>query len=59
MTLKKCTCGKMQTTKNAKFIGVGFLKSKVLFFNCTRCNSTFIIGGKIVEKILQTLRKCS
>lgn len=41
MTLKTCTCGKPQTTKNAKFLGRA---SGVLWFNCLSCLSTFIVG---------------
>lgn len=44
MTLKTCkTCGKVQTTKNAKYIGKDLI---ALYFNCTNCQSTFIIRRK-------------
>lgn len=48
MKLKKCTCGKEQTTKNAKFIGKGdpTFGKKMLYFNCLSCNSTFVVLNK-------------
>lgn len=45
MNLKICTCGKLNTTKNAKFLGRCDLKYTVLMFNCT-CQSTFTIMKK-------------
>lgn len=50
MTLKKCTCGKIQTTQNAKFLGPMRLGGvKFLLFNCQVCKSTFTFFAK--EKV--------
>jgi len=47
MTLRKCSCGKIQTTKNSKFIGEEIiLEKRILFFTCKSCNSTFILKNK-------------
>lgn len=43
MTLKKCTCGQINTTKTAKFIGSTYFKGKILWFNCFKCRSTFVL----------------
>lgn len=50
MTLKTCSCGKVQTTKNAKFIGKDL--GTGLYFNCTSCNSTFLIVANKDKKAL-------
>jgi len=43
MTLKKCTCGKIQTTKNSKFNGKGNLGVEYLLFTCCTCGSSFSV----------------
>ena len=47
MKLKICSCGKVQTTKNAKFVtrddGLGL---DALYFNCRSCGSTFAFVSK-------------
>lgn len=43
MTLKTCTCGQVATTKNATFLGRDPDTNSMLYFNCSRCKSTFII----------------
>lgn len=48
MTLKKCKCGKVNTTKNAKFLARRPLARDLLWFNCLSCNTTFVIGAKSV-----------
>ncbi len=57
MTLKICTCGKVNTTKNAKKIGKqkDFGGHRIIYFNCIGCNSTFIVLGKIkpIQKNLE------
>ena len=46
MKLKNCPCcGKMQTTKNAKFIGRFELTRPGMMFNC-ECGSSFVIMAK-------------
>ncbi len=60
MTLKTCSCGKVNTTKTAKFITrweVG-LKA-MLLFNCPHCGSTFTLfskkytQGKVVQNAIR------
>lgn len=58
MTLKTCTCGKINTTKNAVCIGRGEMLYVVIQFNCTGtlekpCNSTFTIMKKEDQLDLQ------
>ena len=52
MTLKICTCGKIQTTRNSKFIGRMLIGKKMLLFNCKSCRTTFAV----VLKKQQTVR---
>jgi len=49
MTLKLCPCCKtLQTTKNAKKLGRHEMMPgmPMLYFNCTKCNSTFTLINK-------------
>lgn len=52
MTLKKCTCGKIQTTRNAKLIGKD-PEFGSLYFNCQSCQSTFLLMSKKTFEILK------
>lgn len=46
MTIKKCSCGKIVTTKNASVLGKQkFGDEMVLYFNCV-CGSTHVILSK-------------
>lgn len=51
MTLKTCSCGKIQTTKNALFIGRERTVD-ALYFNCSSCNSTFLLMSKKAKEEL-------
>lgn len=57
MTLKKCSCGKTQMTKNAEFKGRGELACEYLLFNCRLCNSSFAVMNRkdkqrlVVERV--------
>lgn len=46
MTLKPCSCGKLQTTKNTIFIGRGKLDWEYLLFECTTCRGSFTVPEK-------------
>lgn len=48
MKLKTCTCGREVDSKDAKVIGKQVYELpkktvKMLFLNCTKCNSTFTL----------------
>lgn len=53
MTLKTCTCGKVQTTKNAKFVArCDGLGTDTLYFNCLSCDSTFCVVSKVDRTLM-------
>jgi hypothetical protein len=46
MTLKYCSCGQMQTTKNSDFKGEMHLdptQPRMLLFTCRKCRSTIAV----------------
>ncbi len=45
MTLKKCSCGKLHTTKTAEYSGWSDL-GPMLVFLCHDCKSSFVIVSK-------------
>lgn len=50
MTLRKCSCGRINTTKNSRFIGEQETREdRMLLFNCASCGTTFGIINKEVE----------
>lgn len=74
MNLKKCTCGKMLTTKTIKSLGrhsMGDGSPEMLYFNCNDCHSTLVLidgnksraelitGGKAGSPVNNLLRRIS
>lgn len=53
MTIHTCTCGKLQTTRNAKKLArTDDLGIDMLYLNCQSCGSTFcVISRKDQEKM--------
>jgi hypothetical protein len=50
MTVKKCPCGIMTTTKTIKILGRQIWGIKnILFFNC-QCGSTLVFTSKVKGK---------
>lgn len=50
MTLRKCSCGRINTTKDSHFLGEQEMrKNRMLLFNCGSCGTTFGIKNKEVE----------
>jgi len=49
MTLKKCSCGKLATTKNCKKLGVTKSENLKIFWFNHECGTTLILKTKITK----------
>lgn len=56
MILKFCPCcAKLQTTKNAEFIGRFELSRPGLMFNCRNCRGTFVVMAEKAKPVVQKI----
>lgn len=56
MTIRKCTCGEVLTTKTCYSIG---RKGELLYINCKKCESTLVVASKkyLMERAIKKVIK--